>query len=1056
MRSSDRQLCDLRALIKSQHGSFSRYVQIHERSFRETRASSPSPTAGSDSLFPAMLVWHKPPGQSRRRGHPKEVYWEAFEWLKLVWMLFNYLDAGSPSSTHSIRAAVDRAAMGKWTAQHDAYARAMFAKLVRYCAHPRGTMDRGPAKLDELIRRIKISQYDPNVNLNEAVSGAKEVDPNRISLPSQAGILDPRDHLKEDRLQQFLQMPENIPCHGPLEGGPVACHKVADEDWPSLLCKLHDAQMITFLKKQDVVKEGRRLIKGGLFCVPHKVESDRLINDRRPLNARENRLGWCQLPAGHLLTQLILSPSESVRASGDDLSNYFYLIKHLEEWHHRNAFGKPFRGAMLPGRGLDPKQLYLPAFRVVCMGDTNGVDLAQATHEALLQDVGCLLDSETLIYGRVFPCSKAVEGLYIDDHLAFQVLPKKKVRNRESFRDEEIIKAARSQYEKLGLPRSAKKAFDKQYCFKAWGTSINSETGDASAPPEKLRQVESLAIAILQCGVATQKAMQKLIGLFVHPFMHRRECMSIFHHIYRYIDRMDEAKKSKLPQHVKDEVLTATLLLPFSGSNIRWPVSVQIAATDASSQRGGRAACLTTQALAKTLYRFGEKRGEYTRMDWDLHAIPSPTKMEVAPRPLIDTMLKHRWVATHSIAFRRKDHINLLELEMIREEIVDRVASGRGHCRIVNLCDSRVVVGAFGKGRSSSKQMNQKLRTILPWVLAGEISLTNIWVPTDCNPADHPSRNKDIPPPVPSKDDPLLSEKELKGAQVYRPPGVQRFLEQECQEKSGEPLLENFEAEQKPDTGGFEERQSTPQGQASVSKEKLKFREIFAGRARLTLVMKKFADVTVLEPVDLYFGSKLQNLLDPNFFRQLLEDTKEPNQLWHFGLPCGSFSILQHSNKGTRRKTKPAGDGLLEREVIGNELLRRTCILIEALEKAGNWWTLENPKTSYAWLMPRLEKKLGEEHVKIAVMHQCAYGLRLKNDSGEFGPCKKHTQFAGNVPGIERLSKTCSCRKPHVYAVGGVKTKQGWKRRSEMAGHYPTPLCHAYGNMTTQALQKTR
>ena len=97
--------------------------------------------------------------------------------------------------------------------------------------------------------------------------------------------------------------------------------------------------------------------------------------------------------------------------------------------------------------------------------------------------------------------------------------------------------------------------------------------------------------------------------------------------------------------------------------------------------------------------------------------------MEVAPRPLIDTMLKHRWVATHSIAFEKRDHINLMELEMIRQEIRDRVVSGRGHCRVVNLCDSRVVVGAFGKGRSSSKQMDQKLRAILPWAIAGEISL---------------------------------------------------------------------------------------------------------------------------------------------------------------------------------------------------------------------------------------------------------------------------------------------------------------------------------------------
>ena len=83
---------------------------------------------------------------------------------------------------------------------------------------------------------------------------------------------------------------------------------------------------------------------------------------------------------------------------------------------------------------------------------------------------------------------------------------------------------------------------------------------------------------------------------------------------------------------------------------------------------------------------------------------------------------------------------------MVRQEIRDRVSAGRGGCRVVNLCDSRVAVGAFAKGRSSSRQMNHKLWACLPWLLGGDLSLTNIWVPTDANPADHPSRSKEIPP----------------------------------------------------------------------------------------------------------------------------------------------------------------------------------------------------------------------------------------------------------------------------------------------------------------------
>lgn len=152
--------------------------------------------------------------------------------------------------------------------------------------------------------------------------------------------------------------------------------------------------------------------------------------------------------------------------------------------------------------------------------------------------------------------------------------------------------------------------------------------------------------------------------------------------------------------------MTAAILLPLAGCSARWPVSVQIAATDASSKRRGPASCLTSKALAKTLYRFSEKRGEYTRLDWDNLSIDPPTNMELAPAALVDTLLKHHWATTQSTAFSRKEHINLLELEMVKQEIKDRVNGGRGHCRVVNLCDSRLVVGAYAKGRSSSKQMN--------------------------------------------------------------------------------------------------------------------------------------------------------------------------------------------------------------------------------------------------------------------------------------------------------------------------------------------------------------
>ena len=754
-----------------------------------------------------------------------------------------------------------------------------------------------------------------------------------------------------------------------------------------------------------------------------------------------------------MLSQLILRKCESIRASGDDLSNYFYLIKHLEEWRPRNCFGTAIMGYQLPGLDLKPKELYYPAFKVVFMGDTNGVELAQATHEAILKVVGCLNKNETLVYGQVFPCSNTLEGLYIDDHLAFQVLGNKSSRARGPFGDETIMHKSREHYKKLGLSRSEKKAFDKQYEFKAWGTLVNSSSGWVSSPLEKLRQIESLTVALLQCGRATKKALQKLVGLYVHPFMHRRECMSIFHHIYKYMDKLEDGVCYMLPHHVRDELLTASLILPLASCNIRWPVSVQISASDASSKRGGRASCITSQAFAKTLYRFSEKRGEYTRMDWEKHHVAPPTSMEQAPAALVDTLMKHQWTATQSCRFAKAEHINLLELEMVHQEVRDRINTNRGRCRVVNLCDSRVVVGAYAKGRSSSKYMNHRLRANLPWCLAGGVSVSNLWVSTDCNPADYPSRNRPIPEPIPiTQPDPLLSSEVLAGARRHWSASIQKFFEQEAQRNESEPVLQPVLEEAASENVSFSPRIESSQ------EPQLSFREIFAGCARLSRALEKRSRVSVLPPVEIKRASQKigsQDILDNKFFEQLKHEAQCPNQLWHFGLPCGSFSILQHANRGTRRKHCPQGSGNLERERIGNEILRRTLVLIGLLDRSGSYWTIENPRSSYVWIMPSMKKLLQSSRVLTCDMHQCAYGLRLKDEHGRYGPCKKHTRFVGTFQGLAHMSRKCQCTQSHVHAVGGVKTKQGWKRRSELAGHYPRPLCERYAELVASSLACT-
>lgn len=105
--------------------------------------------------------------------------------------------------------------------------------------------------------------------------------------------------------------------------------------------------------------------------------------------------------------------------------------------------------------------------------------------------------------------------------------------------------------------------------------------------------------------------------------------------------------------------------------------------------------------------------------------------MVTAPDALVDALMCHAWTSTEETVFRRNAHINLLEMEMLKREVQARVNSGRGFCRMVNLCDSRVVVGAYAKGRSSSKQLNHCLKNVAPGPLQVICqSLICGWIPS--------------------------------------------------------------------------------------------------------------------------------------------------------------------------------------------------------------------------------------------------------------------------------------------------------------------------------------
>ena len=115
-------------------------------------------------------------------------------------------------------------------------------------------------------------------------------------------------------------------------------------------------------------------------------------------------------------------------------------------------------------------------------------------------------------------------------------------------------------------------------------------------------------------------------------------------------------------------------------------------------------------------------------MRWtDLETRDRPTT-NTPPVPDIDSFIEAlKWESPIGYDLKLTEHINVQELKALNDEVQRRSVRGDHDLRIVMACDSRVVVGAMAKGRSSSRVLSKHLRRLcsicvahgLSWVFFG-------------------------------------------------------------------------------------------------------------------------------------------------------------------------------------------------------------------------------------------------------------------------------------------------------------------------------------------------
>ena len=221
----------------------------------------------------------------------------------------------------------------------------------------------------------------------------------------------------------------------------------------------------------------------------------------------------------------------------------------------------------------------------------------------------------------------------------------------------------------------------------------------------KLQRLCDRTNALLDGGRCTGRELSSLVGEWTWACLVRRPALAVLSTVYRFEDVASRRALWLWPS-VRQELSTLVGLAPLLSADLGAPWFPRVVASDASSWGQGVVA-----------------------------ARADPAACNVAD------LAQYEWRTVVSSSWDRPEHINVLEVRAlttaVRWALSHPTSVGR---RAMVLSDSQVAVGAVRKGRSSSRSLLVRLRALSALLLAGGVQLDAVWIPSESNPADGPSR----------------------------------------------------------------------------------------------------------------------------------------------------------------------------------------------------------------------------------------------------------------------------------------------------------------------------
>ncbi|CAK0838468.1 unnamed protein product, partial [Prorocentrum cordatum] len=297
------------------------------------------------------------------------------------------------------------------------------------------------------------------------------------------------------------------------------------------------------------------------------------------------------------------------------------------------------------------------------------------------------------------------------------------------------------------------------------GLEIDGASGIIRVRPDRLARTRQAVLGLLKRGRASAGALSVLVGHCTWGMILRRDVLSIFNAVYRFMGAVGPHPGPLWPSVVR-ELSAAVALIPLWSASTRSRWYSRVYASDASPYGKGVCVKEVSPALSSEVGRVAE-RWRYRHGDAVLarsHALDVDGRDDAADGCRADTAYAastasssgpsgflevpesiygaEGWKTIHSSRHARRG-CDILQYEAEALGFSVHHASralGAHHHRVVCIVDNLALALSLGKGRSGSRHLLRALRRIAGAALACGLRLLVRWVPSERNVADRPSR----------------------------------------------------------------------------------------------------------------------------------------------------------------------------------------------------------------------------------------------------------------------------------------------------------------------------